>query len=34
MTLFPYAHHFVVSLPPEGLRASLGAARRELMNHG
>ncbi len=25
----PHAHHFVYSLPPEGVRASLGAARRE-----
>jgi len=25
----PHAPHFVFSLPPEGERASLGAARRE-----
>ena len=25
----PHAHHFVVSLPPEGGLASLGAAQRE-----
>ena len=25
----PHAHHFVYSLPPEGVLASLGAARRE-----
>src|SRR5690606_39089875 len=25
----PHAHHFVYSLPPEGARVSLGAARRE-----
>jgi hypothetical protein len=25
----PHAHHFVVSLPPEGGHASLGAAQRE-----
>ncbi len=27
--LYPHAHHFVYSLPPEGAQASLGAARRE-----
>jgi hypothetical protein len=25
----PHAHHSVYSLPPEGARASLGAAQRE-----
>jgi hypothetical protein len=25
----PHVHHFVYSLPPEGVQASLGAARRE-----
>ncbi len=29
MTMYPHAHHFVYSLPPEGAQASLGAARRE-----
>jgi hypothetical protein len=25
----PHTHHFVYSLPPEGVYASLGTARRE-----
>ena len=25
----PHVHHFVYSLPPEGARVALGAARRE-----
>jgi len=25
----PHVHHFVYSLPPEGVQASLGAALRE-----
>jgi hypothetical protein len=25
----PHAHHFVYSLPPKGVQACLGAARRE-----
>jgi len=29
MIMFPHAHHYVYSLPPEGAHASLGTARRE-----
>ncbi|MDB5892811.1 MAG: hypothetical protein JWQ88_342 [Rhodoferax sp.] len=27
--MYPHAHYFVYSLPPEGAQASLGAARRK-----